>query len=411
MTRVATSTRSAQTTYNIMSIEKRLSKVTEQISSGRRINYFHDDPTSMALTVNYEKVISEAENYQRQINSSRAWLDETDSVLQSLSKTLRRASDLAIEGANGTNDQDSLNAIAMEIDQIIDEVVALGNSQYDDRYLFSGQKTLTRPFNLTNNSTGETVEYLGDNNSLSRRIGPTTFIDAATQGVDVFYPQLTKDTPLSDLVAGQSIPAGTIEITDKNGATANLTISTPPMNTVGDVLDAINSSGVGVFARINGSGGGIDILDTSAGNGYLSIKDVDNVVAEKLGIASTVTDDRITGETLYPDPSTFRTLIELRDALQSGDFDTIRDKSIGQIAESMDRVTNSLAQVGAKVNRLDFTEARLTDSAFHLSELASKERDLDMAEGILRLNEIKATQSAALAMGARLLQVSLANYL
>jgi flagellar hook-associated protein 3 FlgL len=411
MSRVATATRSAQVLHDVMSIEKRLAKVTTQIASGRRINYFHDDPTSMSLTVNYEKVISEAENYQRQVNASRSWLDESDSVLQNMSESLRRAKDLSLKGANGTNDQDSLDAIAMEIDQILDETIALGNSQFDGRYLFSGQKVQTRPFSMTNNATGQTVEYLGDTNSLTRRVGPSSYIDVATQGMDIFYPKMTKDTQLSDLRAGQSIPNGTISITDKAGATANITVSSPPMSTVGDFLNAVNSSGIGVFARINGTGSGLEIMDTSAGNGSISVKDVDNVTAEKLGIATTVDGDRITGDTLYPDRSTFRTIIELRDALRAGDFDTIREKSIGELDDAINRVTNSLSQVGAKVNRLDFTEKRLSDSKFHISKLASEERDLDMAEGIMRLQEIESTQQAALAMGARLLQVSLSNYL
>lgn len=411
MSRVATATRSMQVLHDIMSIEQRLSKVTNQIATGRRINYFHDDPTSMSLTIGYERVSAEAGNYLRQVNAAKSWMNETDSVLQSMSVMIRRSKDLAIQGANGTNDPDSHVAIAQEITQLIDQMVALGNSQYDGRYLFSGQKTQTRPFAKTVTAFGETVEYNGDGNGLQRRVGPSSYVDISTQGVGVFYPPVSESTDLTDLRAGDGIPAGDFQITDKNGGTATVSVSTPPMTIVRDVLDAINGAGIGVFARVKADKTGIEINDISGGNGSLVISDVNNVTARRLGIDSTTEGISIQGEALYPDKSTFRTLIKFRDALLNHDFDTIRDETIGELDDALDRVTSTLAKVGAKVNRLEYTEKRLTDSRFQMDSLASSERDLDMAEGIMRLKEIESTQQAALIMGSRLLQVSLANYL
>jgi flagellar hook-associated protein 3 FlgL len=411
MSRISSHESNANVLFNIMSIEKNMSELSNKISTGRKINFFHDDPTAMSLTLKYQQVSVEADNYQRQIDASRAWLDETDSTLQSMSTVTQRAKDLAVKAANGSNDDDSLSAIAQEVGQIIDQMVALGNAQYDGRYIFSGQQINNAPFKMTVSPSGETVEYTGDSNSLKRRIGPSSYIDVSTPGSDVFYPRISKDTDISSLRSGQGIADGDIEIQDKNGNTATVTISSPPMNTVGDVLDAVNGAGIGVFARINTKGDSIDIVDISGGNGRMAVRDVANVTAQNLGIAFDTDKNEINGENLYPDDSTFRSLVEFKTALENEDFDTIRDKTIGDLSDAIDRIVNALSEVGAKTNRLDFTEQRLSDSKFHMDELASKERDLDLAEGIMELRELETVQQAALAMGSRLMQVSLADYL
>jgi flagellar hook-associated protein 3 FlgL len=411
MSRISSHETSSTVLFNLMNIEKSMSDLSNKISTGRRINFFHDDPTAMSLTLKYERVSAEAENYQRQIDASRAWLNETDSTLQSMSKVVKRAKDLSLQAANGSNDDDSLLAISQEVGQIIDQMVTLGNAQYDGRYLFSGQQISDPPFKKTVSSAGETVEFKGDSSGLKRRIGPSSYVDISTSGSKVFFPSLTKDTPLASLRSGHGIADGDIQIVDKNGNSATVTVASPPMNTTGDLIDSINSSGIGVFARFNSSQDGIEIIDISGGKGRMSVSDINNVTASNLGIAFDTADSEIKGENLYPDDSTFRSLIEFKQALENEDFDTIRNKTIGDLSGALDKIVNSLSEVGAKTNRLDFTEQRLSDSKFHMDELASKERDLDLAEGIMKLKEIETVQQAALAMGSRILQISLADYL
>lgn len=411
MSRISSHETNATAIFNIMNIEKSMSDLTNKISTGRKINFFHDDPTAAALTLKYEQVSVEADNYQRQVDASRAWLEETDSTLQSMSTALRRTKDLSIQAANGDNDDDSLSAIAQEVGQLIDQMVALGNAQYDGRYIFSGQQITDAPFKKTVSAAGESVEYTGDSNELKRRIGPSSYLDISTPGSDVFYPRISKDTDISTLRAGQGIANGDIELEDKNGNTSTITVSTPPMDSVGDILDSINGAGIGVFARINSKGDSIDIVDITGGKGTMAVRDVANVTAENLGIAFETDKNEINGDNLYPDDSTFRSLIEFKTALENGDFDTIRDKTIGDLSEGIDRIVNSLSEVGAKTNRLDFTEQRLSDSKFHMDALASKERDLDLVEGIMELKELETVQQAALAMGSRIMQISLADYI
>ena len=82
---------------------------------------------------------------------------------------------------------------------------------------------------------------------------------------------ITTSTLLDDLNGGAGVVKGTIEIVDTAGQEAVLDLSVGDIQTVGDVIDAINRLSVGVYARINDTGDGILIQDLEHGEGTLRI--------------------------------------------------------------------------------------------------------------------------------------------
>jgi len=78
---------------------------------------------------------------------------------------------------------------------------------------------------------------------------------------------------------------GLLSLTDRSGATATVDLSAA--ETLEEVLDAIHGAGLGITARVDRAGMGIEIVDTtgaSAGNLVVASGD-GNQTAEKLGIA------------------------------------------------------------------------------------------------------------------------------
>ncbi len=99
---------------------------------------------------------------------------------------------------------------------------------------------------------------------------------------------VSRNTQLKEWNQGRGINLGAFDLTDSNGQkkTVNLTASQP--QTVGDVIDAINKTGIGIEARINDAGDGILLVDTAAGTGTLTVADVGSgQAATQLGIAGT----------------------------------------------------------------------------------------------------------------------------
>ncbi len=100
---------------------------------------------------------------------------------------------------------------------------------------------------------------------------------------DSVGPRVTMTTTLSSLKAGAGIDTnGGLLITD-SGKTATVDVSS--CQTVGDLINAINSADIGVQARINATGDGIDIVNTLSG-AEMRIGENGGTTADDLGVRS-----------------------------------------------------------------------------------------------------------------------------
>ncbi|MEQ8210401.1 MAG: flagellar filament capping protein FliD [Lacipirellulaceae bacterium] len=91
------------------------------------------------------------------------------------------------------------------------------------------------------------------------------------------------DTLVSSLNAGAGATLGDITITDRDGTSGLVDLSSA--ETLGEIVDAINAGGADVTASVNSARNGISIVDNTAGVGNLTIVNSDaNETVEALGI-------------------------------------------------------------------------------------------------------------------------------
>jgi flagellar hook-associated protein 3 FlgL len=103
---------------------------------------------------------------------------------------MTQAYQLAVEGANGSNNSSSLNAIASQITNIQSSLVNIGNTQNSSgQYVFAGQNTSTAPFSATNGK----LTYTGDQGNINVEVAPGDQMTVNTPGSPLFtsmYSQL-----------------------------------------------------------------------------------------------------------------------------------------------------------------------------------------------------------------------------
>jgi len=93
---------------------------------------------------------------------------------------------------------------------------------------------------------------------------------------------INEHTSLDRLNGGDGLRRGVITITDSSGAISDVDLTDTAITTVGDVIDRLNLSGIGVSARINDTGDGILLEDIAAGGGELIVADKDSTTAAEL---------------------------------------------------------------------------------------------------------------------------------
>lgn len=107
----------------------------------------------------------------------------------------------------------------------------------------------------------------------------------------------------------------------------------------------------------------------------------------------------------------FQHLISLRGHLQAGDTDAIAATSRGELAADADNLLYHLGTNGAVQSRLETVRAVMKDRAQSLESLVSKEADSDLAQTLVRLNEVQTAYQAAMQSGGLMLNRSLMDYL
>ena len=108
----------------------------------------------------------------------------------------------------------------------------------------------------------------------------------------------------------------------------------------------------------------------------------------------------------------FDKLIELRDNLRAAPFSTNAVSSVGaDLKNQMNQILDQQAVIGTKVRRLQTTAERVQDGQTGLKSLLSNAEDADMAQVVSDLQQQEFVYRTALAVNAKVINVSLLDYL
>ncbi|WP_168123429.1 flagellar hook-associated protein FlgL [Paenibacillus sp. HB172176] len=158
--RVTQSMMNTQLLRNITNNLSRMNTLQDQLSTGKKINKPSDDPVGITFALRYRSELQANEQYTENASSSLSMLEYTDTTIGQATDVLGRARDLLLAGANGTTEQTGLDAIKVEIDQLYNQMVEIGNSQFNGKQVFNGEQTGTKPYPTL--GTGDAADPLAD---------------------------------------------------------------------------------------------------------------------------------------------------------------------------------------------------------------------------------------------------------
>lgn len=116
------------------------------------------------------------------------------------------------------------------------------------------------------------------------------------------------------------------------------------------------------------------------------------------------------GDILKDDESSFLTrLIEVLENPEATG-DDVREY-IGKVDEAIDRFLKEQANVGAKLNRVEMMEDRLSSQEVIASKILSENEDVEIEKVITELITQESVHRAALSVGARIIQPTLVDFL
>ncbi len=386
----------------------RFIRLQEQMATGKRINRPSDAPADVPQDLLYRKEIKDAQQYQSVIDYAYSWMSVADTALSNVVQLLNNAKAIALEQGSDSADEQTRMSAALQVDSIVSQIVQLANTKHGNRYIFAGYKTRTQPFTREVLEGKEVVRYNGDEGEMFVEISKGVRMQLNQIGKEIFSnPQTailgdnvnSTDTPidettlLSTFNGGSGVNSGTITI--RNGEQVAV-ISVSSTDTVGDVLSAINSSGINVRAEVNSDGTGINIYSLVSGT---ELRVEDTQTARDLGIVG-----------LAQSQDIFGVLLRLKEGLEEND-----SSKILQAAREMDSVIDKALQawvgVGAKMQRLDMTRTKLGSEMINTTDLLSRIEDADMADITVKLTKEQNVYQSLLKSISTIIQPSLLDFL
>jgi flagellar hook-associated protein 3 FlgL len=159
----------------------RLAQTQEKLSTGKNLNRPSDSPTDATTSMKIRVQVAQTQQHVRNAQNGLGWLDVTDTTLQGMADNLRRVSELALQGANASITGTTSAALATEVAQIREGLLAQANTTYLDRPIFGGVTSGSQAFDATG-------AYVGVDAPVERSVADGVKVRIDISGTDVVGP-------------------------------------------------------------------------------------------------------------------------------------------------------------------------------------------------------------------------------
>ncbi len=331
-----------------------LSELQNQAATQKRVNKPSDDPLATTRVLSARSNINASQQYIKNINQAKTFLEYSDQSLGELTEVLIRAKELAIgQSTDGGANAASRAVTATEVEQLIGQTVQVGNRKLGDRFLFGGYRTTDAPFDPKGG-------YRGDNGEIRVAINKEADVSINVPGSRIFLGEGIRKSKGSQISSPGVSPAPAGGASPKNEATLRGPASTSPTD-VNEVPPSASQSQLSATWRNDGT-------------------------------------------------NVFAVLQDLEVSLRTDSKEGVQD-SLDRLDEALAQVVLARSEVGSRLATLNSGTENLTKGVIDSKSLASSMEDVDTFELVSNLTKSESTLKASLESSGKLIQPSLLDFL
>jgi flagellin len=168
---------------NAMTVNSRaMSKVMEQLSTGKRINGAADDAAGLAISEKMTAQIRGLNQAVRNANDGISMIQVAEGATVEVTNMLQRMRELAVQGLNDTNALVDTNAIKTEFQQLGKEIQRISNNTEWNTKKISDGSTSVAVYQVGANSSQTISIAFNDIKALSGMTAVISAADAASAG-------------------------------------------------------------------------------------------------------------------------------------------------------------------------------------------------------------------------------------
>jgi len=371
-----------------------LYQLQEQAATGSRINRASDDPSAAYRVLGLNSQERTLENYIDNTEQMLSTLEISLTIVADMMSALADAKVQVSQIVSGIYGEDGHATVAEGIDNTLEQMVSLANTQHMDEYLFGGGTTGSAPYAVERTDGNITsVTYQGSYEDREVEVAAGVQSSAFYVGDEIF----------------RSDNRGELVFLGDTGAAAGT--GTPSVQ--GDT-----------WLTVTGSAGNYS-LSTDDGLTTVNTDGTDTNLA--------VTDSR-TGQVLYVDTTTitaagidmvrapgtydaFETLIYIRDILnnEKGLSDTqleeLRNNSMGSLEEISDYLTQKSVSVGSQIGFLEVLKDSVENMKFGTEDEGAMLQDADIAQIAIDISRQQILYQMSLSVAGSMMSMSLLDFI
>ena len=177
--RVANQTIYGMVKQNLGNIAEDLFQANQTVATGRRITSISDDPVGLTQVLHIKATLSNMEQLGRNITFGKTWLTASETALRNVQTLVSDTKTLAVQMSTATMGSAERDSAAENVQNTLEEIVSLANTDVGGRFIFAGSNTDTAPFAVDGT-------YSGDSNPFTIKVGQVTTVDVGKDGEAVF---------------------------------------------------------------------------------------------------------------------------------------------------------------------------------------------------------------------------------
>jgi len=185
--RITTSMVQRNVLSDLNTITDKLQRAQMKAASNKEISRPSDDPFHASRAMALRQNIGATQQHQRNVEDGMGWMDATEQAFDLITTSIRDARDLLVQGGTDSSDQTSRNALAAELEQIIESIKQNAGATYRGSFVLSGGETAVKPY-----EQGADDSYHGDEGGFDpgvagivREIGPGVTMTINTVGLSL----------------------------------------------------------------------------------------------------------------------------------------------------------------------------------------------------------------------------------
>jgi len=241
---------------NLTNTNNSLSKTLQQLSSGSKINSGADDAAGLSLVDGLQANQTALTQSVTNASEGVGLLQVADGALSQVTTLLNRAVTLATEASNGTLNSSQDTAANQEYQSILSEISNIGSTTtYNNQAVFNSN---TNIYTGDSSTAGSAIDALNIRSLSSSNVGDSGGVMAYSNGANNAFIDLSgggKTATINDELSGTTDSVDITYLTTGAGgaivaktAVVSAGVGTSYSDTVQGLMQAINSSGLGVTA-------------------------------------------------------------------------------------------------------------------------------------------------------------------